>query len=140
MIDDHSYTDMLPPMEEQQVTLERNVHIPKLYNPAPWSFKSANEEARESQLLRSFSTAVFPKLTADSVYHPPHYARWKMEPIEFIAVNNLPYWAANVIKYVMRYDSKDGLQDLYKAEDYLKMKIRELEGTERFWEKKVKNV
>ena len=36
----------------------------------------------------------------DNVMHPPHYARWTMEPIEFIAINNLPWWLANVIKYV----------------------------------------
>ena len=73
----------------------------------------------------------------DNVQHPPHYARWKMEPIEFIAINNLPWWLANVIKYTMRYDFKDGLQDLYKARSYLEMKIREVEGEKRFWDKPV---
>lgn len=74
----------------------------------------------------------------DDVYHPPHYARWKMEPIEFIAINNLPWWLANVIKYTMRFDAKDGLQDLRKARSYLDMKIREVEGnTPRFWDKPV---
>jgi hypothetical protein len=73
----------------------------------------------------------------DDVYHPPHYARWKMEPIEFIAINDLPWWLANVIKYTMRFDAKDGLQDLRKARSYLDMKIREVEGTPRFWDKPV---
>lgn len=73
----------------------------------------------------------------DVVNHPPHYARWKMEPIEFIAINDLPWWLANVIKYTMRYDAKDGLQDLYKARSYLEMKIRQLEGEKRFWDKPV---
>jgi hypothetical protein len=69
--------------------------------------------------------------------HPHHYARWKMEPIEFIAINNLPWWLANVIKYTMRFDAKDGLKDLYKARSYLEMKIREVEGEEKFWNKPV---
>jgi hypothetical protein len=73
----------------------------------------------------------------DDVYHPPHYARWKMEPIEFIAINDLPWWLANVIKYTMRFDAKDGLQDLRKARSYLDMKIREVEGVQRFWDKPV---
>jgi hypothetical protein len=73
----------------------------------------------------------------DQVGHPSHYARWKMEPIEFIAINDLPWWLANVIKYTMRFDAKDGLQDLYKARSYLDMKIRTLEGHPRFWEKPV---
>jgi hypothetical protein len=70
----------------------------------------------------------------DLVSHPPHYARWAMEPIEFIAVNDLPWWVANVVKYCMRYDAKDGLVDLNKARTYIDMKIRQLEGHPRFWE------
>lgn len=73
----------------------------------------------------------------DMVLHPAHYSRWAMEPIEFIAINNLPWWLANVIKYAMRYDAKDGLQDLYKACSYLEMKIREVKGEKRFWDKPV---
>lgn len=79
--------------------------------------------------------AVIP--TNDPVMHPAHYSRWKMEAIEFIAINNLCWWLANVIKYCMRYDAKDGLQDLYKARSYLDMQIRLLEGHPRFWEKPV---
>jgi hypothetical protein len=73
----------------------------------------------------------------DSVYHPRHYSQWKMEPIEFIAINDLPWWLANVIKYTMRFNMKDGLQDLYKARSYLDMKIRQVEGHLKFWEKPV---
>lgn len=71
------------------------------------------------------------------VEHPKHYSRWSMEPIEFIAINDLPWWLANVIKYTMRYDAKNGLEDLYKARSYLDMKIRQLEGHNRFWDKPV---
>lgn len=74
----------------------------------------------------------------DNVDHPTHYSRWEMEAIEFIAVNNLPWWLANVLKYCIRYDAKDGLQDLYKARSYLEMKIRQLEKVPRFWEKPVR--
>lgn len=80
---------------------------------------------------------VWTKHTPDNIMHPQHYSRWKMEPIEFIAINNLPWWLANIIKYTMRFDAKDGLQDLYKARSYLEMKIREVEGEKRFWDKPV---
>jgi len=69
----------------------------------------------------------------DPVLKPAHYARWKMEPIEFISVNDFPFWLANVIKYACRYDAKDGLQDLYKARAYLDIQIRKLEGHDNFW-------
>lgn len=75
--------------------------------------------------------------TPDNVMRPAHYSQWAMEPIEFIAINNLPWWLANIIKYTMRFEKKDGLQDLYKARSYLEMKIAQLEGTERFWDKPV---
>lgn len=60
--------------------------------------------------------------------NPSHYTRWKVEPLDFIMANNLPFWLGNVIKYTMRYDAKDGLQDLYKARVYLNKKIAELEA------------
>jgi hypothetical protein len=50
---------------------------------------------------------------------PNHYTRWKIEPITFIRANNLPFSIANIIKYVMRYDAKDGIKDLEKARQYL---------------------
>lgn len=50
---------------------------------------------------------------------PNHYTRWKIQPIEFIRANNLDFARANIIKYIMRYDDKDGLKDLDKAQQYL---------------------
>lgn len=58
---------------------------------------------------------------------PKHYKRWKIEPWDFIYTNDLPFWMGNIIKYVMRYDDKDGLQDLKKARAYLDKKIKEME-------------
>jgi hypothetical protein len=52
---------------------------------------------------------------------PPHYARWKVEPISFIMRNQIPYAEGNVIKYVMRHDMKDGVKDIDKAIRYLEM-------------------
>jgi hypothetical protein len=51
--------------------------------------------------------------------NPKHYSRWKIEPITFIRANDLDAIRANIIKYIMRYDAKDGLKDLDKAQQYL---------------------
>lgn len=51
--------------------------------------------------------------------NPTHYSRWKIEPIEFIRANKLDALRANIIKYIMRYDAKDGAKDLAKAQRYL---------------------
>jgi hypothetical protein len=61
----------------------------------------------------------------DYVINPPHYARWKIQPVEFCRANNLDFMRANIIKYIMRYDAKDGLKDLDKAQNYLRMLIED---------------
>ena len=62
-----------------------------------------------------------------------YYSRFEIQPMEFIARNKLEFWQANVIKYICRYDAKDQLVDLYKARDYLNLKIKELEGDKEYW-------
>ena len=52
-----------------------------------------------------------------------HYKAFKIQPIEFIHSNGIPYMEANVIKYVCRHREKNGLQDLRKAIHYLEMLI-----------------
>lgn len=52
-----------------------------------------------------------------------HYNTMKIQPIEFIYENNIPYMEANVIKYVCRHKSKNGLQDLEKAKHYIDLLI-----------------
>ena len=52
-----------------------------------------------------------------------HYQKLTIQPIEFIVKNNIPFLEANVIKYVVRYKDKNGLEDLNKAKHYLEMLI-----------------
>ena len=59
------------------------------------------------------------KIEPVDVKNQDHYARWKIQPIEFIMANDIPFCEANIIKYVMRYPFKNGLEDLMKARDYL---------------------
>lgn len=52
-----------------------------------------------------------------------HYKDMNIQPLEFIMANNMPYCERNIIKYVCRYKSKNGLQDLLKAKHYLDILI-----------------
>ena len=52
-----------------------------------------------------------------------HYKRFKIQPIEFIALNNFNFLEGNVVKYICRYRFKDGLKDLEKAKHYIEMLI-----------------
>lgn len=60
--------------------------------------------------------------------NPDHYSRWKIQPWDFISQNNLDFMRGNVIKYVMRYDAKNGVEDLIKAKDYIDKIISNLTG------------
>lgn len=55
--------------------------------------------------------------------NPRHYSRWKIEPWDFIMANNLDFIRGNVIKYLMRFDAKNGYEDLLKACVYLEKLI-----------------
>ena len=41
---------------------------------------------------------------------------------------HLDYWDGNVVKYVLRHGSKNGVEDLKKAIHYIEKKISILEG------------
>ena len=52
----------------------------------------------------------------DAVNHPSHYTRGKIEVIDFIEDQQLPYHLGNVIKYIARAGYKgDKLEDLKKS-------------------------
>ena len=52
-----------------------------------------------------------------------HYKRMGIQPVEYIYANNLNFFEGNVVKYVTRHRSKNGLEDLKKAQHYLQMMI-----------------
>ena len=70
----------------------------------------------------------------DNVNHPSHYTQGGVECIDAITaatVNKTGIEAvctANVIKYLWRYEAKNGLEDVKKAQWYLNRLIAELEG------------
>lgn len=67
----------------------------------------------------------------DVINHPSHYTRGKIEVIDFIEDQQLPYHLGNVIKYIARAGHKgDKLEDLQKARWYLDRYINEVMGNE----------
>lgn len=53
-----------------------------------------------------------------------HYKDLKIQPIEFIHANNIPFCEANAIKYLCRHRNKNGKQDLLKARHYIDLLIK----------------
>ena len=55
---------------------------------------------------------------------PFHYVM-KIQPVEFIVKNDIPFREGNIIKYVCRHRDKGGIDDLLKAQHYLDMLIEQ---------------
>jgi len=56
-----------------------------------------------------------------------HYKNLIIQPVEYIIANNLSYLQGSVIKYVTRYQNKNGVEDLKKAKHFIDMMIQEEE-------------
>lgn len=60
-----------------------------------------------------------------------HYKKMKIQPIEYIMGNGLPFAEGCVIKYVSRWRSKGGIADLEKARHFIDMIIEQEKASER---------
>ena len=66
----------------------------------------------------------------DVVNRPAHYTDGKIEVIDFIEDKKLGFCLGNAVKYIARAGKKDPakeVEDLKKAEWYIKRRIKELE-------------
>ena len=60
----------------------------------------------------------------DIINKPMHYHSGAVDPIRYSSMHfsveqNIGFYRVNIIKYVTRYDKKNGLEDLKKARFYL---------------------
>ncbi len=73
---------------------------------------------------------------ADMVNHPSHYTQGGIECIDALKAATVSktgieaVCTANVIKYLWRYEEKNGIEDVKKARWYIDRLIRELEEKE----------
>lgn len=76
------------------------------------------------------------ELNADMVNHPSHYTQGSIECIDALKAATVSktgieaVCTANVIKYLWRYEEKNGIEDVKKARWYIDRLIRELEEKE----------
>lgn len=75
----------------------------------------------------------------DKINQPAHYARYNIEPVEFIMKNDIEFWRGNIIKYAARagfkkYDDltkiDSEITDLEKVIRYAQMRINQLNHEE----------
>ena len=55
-----------------------------------------------------------------------HYKKYVIQPVDFIAKNNIPYIEGNIIKYLLRWRDKNGIEDLDKIVHYVEL-LKEIE-------------
>lgn len=60
-----------------------------------------------------------------------HYKNFKIQPYEFISHNDLSFFQGCVIKYVCRYMSKNGIQDLEKVIHYCELEILKMKDLKK---------
>ena len=60
-----------------------------------------------------------------------HYKSFHIQPYEFISKNNLSFFQGNVVKYVCRYLTKNGIEDLEKIIHYCELEIKKLNDMKR---------
>lgn len=67
-----------------------------------------------------------PNTALDTQVGGDHYKNFRIQPIEFIFGNNIPFMEACCIKYLCRHRSKGKAEDIRKVMHYCKL-ILELE-------------
>lgn len=58
-----------------------------------------------------------------------HYKQCAIEPLTYIEANQLGFHEGNIVKYVSRWRSKNGIEDLRKAHFYIERLIQLAERT-----------
>ena len=57
-----------------------------------------------------------------------HYKEYKIQPIEFIVKNKLSFIQGCIIKYICRFENKNGIEDLEKIKHYCDLQIQLLQN------------
>lgn len=52
-----------------------------------------------------------------------HYKDLKIQPIEYIIANDLPFLEGNIVKYITRWRYKNGIEDIEKVIHYAQILI-----------------
>ena len=67
-----------------------------------------------------------PQTAIDRQVGGNHYKNdFKIQPVEFITANNLSFIQGSIIKYICRYNKKNGNEDIDKAIHYCEL-LKEL--------------
>lgn len=113
-------TDVWPPLAEIMDRAQRAADdFPSGAETTPQREESATDAPSGKAPLLG-GEAV--RAALDPVTRPAHYAL-EPEPLDVIEAWGLGYHEGNIVKYITRWRSKDGVRDLRKAQEYLRRLI-----------------
>ena len=99
-------------------TIEKITNLKKyLFDVIGYTYKMV-EEIQETGLL---DPALEPE---DDAISPQHYQQGNIQVLDFINDQKFTYLEGNIVKYISRYKTKNGLEDLEKAQYYLNELIK----------------
>jgi len=109
--------------------------IPDMVGYSPFPTLSTETKEIDTSNIKQFNGISSPDLCKKDVkksaldiqVNGSHYKGAKIQPIEFIHANNIPFIEGNIIKYIFRWRDKNGTKDLEKIKHYIDLLI-ELES------------
>ncbi len=101
---------------------EKKTNLEKyLFDVIGYTYKMV-EEIRETGTLDP-ALQPYPSKDNDPI-SPQHYQQGNIQVLDFINDQKFTYLEGNIVKYISRYKTKNGLEDLEKAQYYLNELIK----------------
>jgi hypothetical protein len=103
-------------------TIEKITNLKKyLFDVIGYTYKMV-EEIQETGTLDP-ALQPYPLKDNDAI-SPQHYQQGRIQVLDFITDRKFTYLEGNIVKYICRYKTKNGLEDLEKAQYYLNELIK----------------
>ena len=103
-------------------TAEKKTNLEKyLFDVIGYTYKMV-EEVQQTGLLDP-ALEPYPSKDNDAI-SPQHYQQGNIQVLDFINDQKFTYLEGNIVKYISRYKTKNGLEDLEKAQYYLNELIK----------------
>ena len=113
-------------MSEQLERTKTLDSIRRLIMSLEFSDLEANKQSSLISQITNMLQSMYqmPIPTKNSTTSPSYYGDYVIKPIDFIVNNDIPFAEGCIIKYVVRWKQKNGVEDLKKAKVYLDKLIK----------------
>ena len=107
---------------ERLTIAEKKVNLEKyLLDVIGYTYKMVEEVQQTGTLDPTLEP--YPSKDNDAI-SPQHYQQGNIQVLDFINDQKFTYLEGNIVKYISRYKTKNGLEDLEKAQYYLNELIK----------------